>query len=408
MSGSNSAGTTSVPAPSLTDSGFVAPAEVDILAGALADLNAAFGNALNSDLSTPQGQLATTLTAILGNAYDQMMAVFNGVDPARASGQMQDAIGELYFLARRGATATVVSVVCTGSPGTVVPEGTLIQDSSGNKYAADGPITLNATGTATGTFSCTTTGAIDCPVNTVSVYQSVTGLSSVTNPAAGVTGLDQEGRIAFEQRRQESVAANSIGALDAISGSVQAVSGVTDAYVTDNSTGSAVTDGGVSIDPHSLFVCVNGGTDEDVALAILRKKPPGCGYTGTTSVTVSDTNSAYSTAPSYSVQFTRATPTPVYIAVNLQGSSSVPSTAETEIQAAILAAFSGQHGGSRARIGGKLFASRYYAAVAALGSWVQIIEITIGAAANPTGFTALMQIDQIPTLDASNITVTVT
>ncbi|AXH72293.1 MAG: baseplate J-like protein [Caudoviricetes sp.] len=407
MSGSNSAGTTSVPAPSLTDAGFVAPAEADILTGALADLNAAFGNALNSDLSTPQGQLATTLTAILGDAYDQMMAVFDGVDPARASGQMQDAIAELYFLERRRATATIVSVVCTGSAGTVVPEGTLIQDGSGNKYSADGPITLNATGTATGTFSCTTTGAIDCPVNTVSVYQSVTGLSSVTNPAAGVTGSDQEGRIAFEQRRQESVAANAIGALGAIFGAVQAVSGVTDAYVTDNGTGAAVTTGGVSIAAHSLFVCVNGGTDEDIGLAILRKKPPGCGYTGTTSVTVSDPNSAYGTAPSYTVQFTRATPTPVYIAVTLQGSSAVPATAETEIQAAILSAFNGADGGSRARIGGKLFASRYYAAVAALGTWVQIVEITIGTAASPTGFTAQMQIDQIPTLDSSGITVTV-
>lgn len=407
MSDSNTTGVTSVPAPSFSDAGFLAPAEADILTGVLSDISAAFGNGLNTGLSTPQGQLATTLTSILGDFCSQVLAVCNGVDPARASGCMQDAIGLLYFMERRAATATVVSVVCTGSPGTVVQEGTLIQDSSGNKYAADGPITLNVTGTATGTFSCTTAGAIDCPVNTVSVYQSVTGLSSVTNPAAGVTGAAQEGRQAFEQRRQESVAANAIGALGAISGAVQAVSGVTDAYVTDNGTGAAVTTGGVSIAAHSLFVCVNGGTDEDIGLAILRKKPPGCGYTGTTSVTVLDPNGAYGTAPSYPVQFTRATPTPVYIAVTLQSSSAVPATAETEIQAAILDAFNGADGGSRARIGGKLFASRYYATVAALGTWVQIVEITIGTAASPTGFTAQMQIDQIPTLDASGITVTV-
>lgn len=408
MSDSSVTGTTSVPAPSLTEAGFVAPAETAILAGFLSDISAAFGNSLNTALSTPQGQLATTLTAILGDFESQMLAVFNGVDPARASGRMQDAIGLLYFMKRRRATATVVTVVCLGSPGTVVPEGTLIQDSTGNKYAADGPITINATGTGTGTFSCTALGAVDCPINTVSIYQSVTGLASVSNPAAGVVGSEQEGRQAFEQRRQESVAANAIGSLDAISGTVQAVSGVTDAYVTDNSTSAAIKVGGVSIAAHSLFVCVNGGADEDVAQAILRKKPPGCGYTGTTSVTVTDANSAYSTAPSYAVRFTRATPTPVYVSVSLQGSSAVPSTAATEIQTAILAAFNGQDGGSRARIGGKLFASRYYSAVAALGTWARTIEITIGTTAKPTGFTAQMQIDQIPTLDASNIAVTVT
>lgn len=222
-----------------------------------------------------------------------------------------------------------------------------------------------------------------------------------------MTGTDQEGRIAFEERREESVAVNSVGPLAAISGAVQAVSGVTDAYVTDNSTPAATTVNGVTLAPNSLFVCVNGGTDEDIGLAILSKKPPGCGYTGTTSVTVADPNSAYGTAPTYTVQFTRATPTPVYIAVVLQNSSAVPSTAESDVQAAILAVFNGQTAASRARIGSKLLASRYYAAVAGVGPWAEIIEITIGTAANPTGFAVQMQIDQIPTLDASGITVTV-
>ncbi|WP_238703946.1 baseplate J/gp47 family protein [Acetobacter pomorum] len=400
-------GTTSVPAPYFTDAGFVAPSESDMLSGALADINAAFGNLLNTALSTPQGQLAMSLTAILGDAYDQMLALFNGVDPDRASGRMQDAVGKLYFMTRRGATATVVTVVCTGAAGTVIPEGMLIQDGNGKTYAADGAITIDATGTGTGTFSCTETGAIECASSSVSVYQSVVGLSSVTNPSAGVTGSDEESRVEFEQRRQESVAANSVGSLDAVLGAVEAVSGVTDAYVTDNSTDAAETTNGVSIAAHSLFVCVNGGADEDIARAILSKKPPGCGYTGTSSVTVTDSNSGYTTAPSYTVQFTRATPTPVYIAVTLKSSSSVPSTATSDVQAAIISAFNGGDGGARARIASLLFASRYYAPIVALGSWVQIVEITIGTAANPSGFTLQMQADQIPTIEAANITVAI-
>ncbi|MCI1323010.1 MAG: hypothetical protein LKG47_07240, partial [Acetobacter fabarum] len=121
MSGSNTVGTTAVPAPTMTDAGFVAPAESDILAGILDDMNAAFGNVLNTDLSTPQGQLAMSLTAIVGDAYDQMLALFNGVDPARAAGRMQDAIGNLYFMTRKPATATVVTCQCSGAAGTVVP-----------------------------------------------------------------------------------------------------------------------------------------------------------------------------------------------------------------------------------------------------------------------------------------------
>ncbi|MFT9441021.1 MAG: baseplate J/gp47 family protein [Acetobacter papayae] len=399
-------GTTSVPAPSFTDAGFVAPAESDILTGALADLNAAMGGNLNTDLSTPQGQLATSFTAALGDAYDQFLAILNGVDPERAFGRLQDAIGNIYFMTRKGATATVVTVVCTGAATTVVPEGTLVQDPSGYYYAADGAITLDATGTGTGTFSCTTLGAIACAANSISIYQSVTGLSSATNPAAGVTGTDEEGRAAFEARRENSVAGNSVGSLDAIAGSVSAVDGVTAAYVVDNSTAAAVTTGGVSIAAHSLYVCVNGGTDEAVALAILSKKPPGCGYTGTTTVTVTDPNSNYQTPPTYSVSFTRAADTPLYFAVTIKNSASVPSTAATQIQAAILAAFEAD-GGDAGIIGGTVYASAYYAAVAALGSWAKIVEITVGTAASPTGFTAALNINQIPTLDTASITVTV-
>ncbi|MCG4254379.1 baseplate J/gp47 family protein [Acetobacter senegalensis] len=400
-----SGGTTSVPAPVLDATGFIMPEEPDMLAGVLADLNAAFGNTLNTDLSTPQGQLAMSLTAILGDAYDQFLALANGVDPARASGRMQDAIGRLYFMSRLPATATVVTCLCTGVAGTVIPQGALVQDASGNSYAADTAITLDATGTGSGTFSCTQAGEVVCPAQSVGISQSLAGWATVTNPVAGVTGSAVESRTAFEERRRVSVAANAIGPLDAISAAVQAVPGVTDAFVTDNSTASATTMGGVTLAPYSLYVCANGGADQAIAQAILRKKPPGCAYTGSTTVTVTDPNSAYNTAPSYTVSFQRATPTPLFVKVTMVASSTVPSTATTAVQAAIQAAFSGDDGGSRARIGATLYASRFYAGIAALGTWAQIADITLGMTAAPTGFSATFGISQVPTLDPANISV---
>ncbi|MGX7346556.1 hypothetical protein ACWM9A_11770 [Acetobacter pasteurianus] len=122
---------------------------------------------------------------------------------------------------------------------------------------------------------------------------------------------------------------------------------------------------------------------------------------------MTDLNSGYTTAPSYTVQFTRVTPTPVYISVTLKSGFSVLSTATGYVQAAIISAFNGRDGGTRARIASLLFASRYYAPIAALGSWVQIVEITIGIAANPAGFTLQMQADQIPTIEAANIAVAI-
>ncbi|MFT8722599.1 MAG: baseplate J/gp47 family protein [Acetobacter malorum] len=406
LSASNSAtGTTSVPSPVLDATGFIMPEESDMLTGVLADINAAFGNTLNTDLSTPQGQLAMSLTAILGDAYDQFLALANGVDPARAEGRMQDAIGRIYFMSRLPATPTTVTCICTGAAGTVIPQGALIKDQSGNSYTADNALTLDATGTTQGTFTCTSAGEVVCPAGSVTISQSVAGWSAVSNPTAGVTGRAVESRTAFEARRKTSVAVNAIGPLDAISAAVQAVAGVTDAYVTDNSTAQNVTVNGVTLAPHSLYVCVNGGADAEIALAILRKKPPGCAYNGNTTITVADPASSYETPPSYTVSFQRPTPTPVYVMVRLASSAAVPSTVTTDIQTAVQSAFLGDDGGTRARIGSTLYASRFYAAVASLGSWAQITEITVGTSPNPTGFTMQMQADQIPTLDASTISV---
>nr|WP_298794631.1 baseplate J/gp47 family protein [uncultured Acetobacter sp.] len=404
-SGTLAAGTTSVPAPVLDATGFIMPEEADMLTGILADFNAAFGNTLNTDLSTPQGQLATSLTAILGDAYDQFLALANGVDPARAEGRMQDAIGRIYFLSRLPATPTTVTCICTGAAGTVIPQGTLIQDQSGNTYTADETLTLDGTGTTQGLFTCTSAGEVVCPAGSVTISQSVAGWSAVKNPTAGVTGRAVESRTAFEARRKTSVAANAIGPLDAISAAVQAVPGVTDVYVTDNSTSVSVTTNGVTLAPHSLYVCANGGADADIALAILRKKPPGCAYNGSTTVSVADSSGVYGTSPVYTVSFQRPTPTPLYVTVRVASSTAVPSTVTTDIQTAVQAAFLGDDGGTRARIGGTLYASRFYTAVAALGAWAQIVEITVGTSANPTGFTAQVQPDQIPTLEPATISV---
>jgi len=54
------------------------------------------------------------------------------------------------------------------------------------------------------------------------------------------------------------------------------------------------------------------------------------------------------------------------------------------VQNAIIGAFAGADGGPRASIGTTLYASRFYAPVASLGSWAQIISIEIGSNNSPS------------------------
>jgi len=371
--------TTNVPSPTFGATGFVLPAESAILTGVQADINQAFGGTLDQSLTTPQGQLAQSEAAIVGDANSQFLYITNNVDPAFASGRWQDGIAAIYFLTRLAAQPTTLQIACVGLVNVPIPVGAQIQDASGNIYACTVGGTIPISGTITLAFACLTTGPIAVPAsNAVTIYQAIPGWDTVTC-TSGVIGRAVESRAAFELRRQQSVALNSVGMLDSILANVLSVPGVVDAYVIDNDLGTPATIGGITLNANSLYVCVAGSyTNLAVAQAIWLKKPPGCNYTGNTPVTVTDPNPLYSSPPSYTVSFQTAINTPIFFLVTLKNSAAVPSTALAQIQAAFVSAFSGQDGGTVPRLGSELFASRFYSDVAALGSWAQIISLQIG------------------------------
>jgi hypothetical protein len=385
-------GTTSVPSPTFGPNGFVAPLESAILAGVQADMQGAFGGNLNfttaagaTTNSTPQGQLANSEAAIIGDANTAFLELANGVDPAYAEGRMQDAIARIYFITRHPAQPTVLQVVCTGLVGVPIPGGALIEDQSNNLYSCLVGGTIGSNGTVTLPFQCSENGPVAVPSSTsCTIYQAVPGWDTVAI-SSGVIGKAVETRAAFEQRRQNSVAVNSIGSIDAILGAVLSVPGVVDAYVIDNPQPTAQTVGGRTLAANSIYVAVAGSaTNLAVGQAIWSKKAPGCAYTGTTSVVVTDPNPLYSSPPTYTVSFDIATNTSIFLSVTLKNSAAIPSTALASIQTAISNAFSGADGGTIPRMGAEIFASRFYAGIASLGSWANIVTIQLGCINNPS------------------------
>jgi hypothetical protein len=372
--------TTNVPAPIWTPTGFQAPAELDILTARQADINTALGGDVNPDLTTPQGQLASSETAIIGNVNDAFLFMASQFDPKYAVGRNQDALARIYFIERNPAQPTVLQIACTGLAGVVIPVNALIQDASGSTYACTEAGVIPEGGSISLPFANTVTGAIAVPSSTaVSIYQSIPGWDNVTCEG-GTIGRPVESRSDFEARRALSVALNSNGSLPSIIGSVLSVADVIDAIAVENDTGSAATTGGVSLVPHSIYVAVVGGDAQAVAEAIWKKKGPGCSYNGNTTMTVLDTGNGYALPyPAYSVSFQIPAALPILFSVVIVNSSLVPSNAAALIQNAIISAFAGGDGGPRARIGSEVLASRYYAPIAAIGPWMQIVSIEIGS-----------------------------
>lgn len=383
--------TTNVPKPTFGSRGFVPPSEQAIFAGVMADMVAAFGGGLNPAVNTPQGQLASSTAAMVGNFDDIFVKYVNLVDPAFSSGRMQDGIARIYFLERNAAQPTVVQAQCVGGQGVLIPQGALARAADGNAYTCTTGGEIPASGTVTLPFACNVFGPIACPADSLnSIYRAIPGWDSINNADDGVLGNLEEGPRAFEARRRASVALNARGSLPAVRAEVLSIAGVLDVYVTENAAAAPVTKGGVVLAPKSLYVAVVGGDLDAVARAIWSKKAPGCDYTGNTTRTVLDDNSGYSAPlPSYAVTFEVPDALAILFAVNISDNPQVPSNAAALIQTAIILAFAGADGGARASIGATVFASRFYAAVSALGAWAQVISIEIGSNNGPAAaFTA--------------------
>lgn len=376
---------TAVPQIAFGPNGPIIPTEAAILAGVQQDLNAAFGTTLNPGLNTPQGQLATSETAIIGDNYAAFLWYCNQVDPALNSGRFQDAIGRIYFQQRIPGAPTVQPCLCTGLAGVVIPVGALAQDQNQALWICQVAGTIPTGGSITLDFANITDGPLPGPTG-LTIYQTVFGWDSVTPSGDAVPGNLVESAAQFEARRAASVASNARAILDAIQGAVLALPGVLDAYCAENPKSSIVIVGGVALLAHSMYVCVLGGSSTAIATAIWTKKAPGCDYTGNTYVNVSDPSTAYAPPPpTYSVAYEVPSIVSLSVLVTLLNNPGIPSNALTLIQNAIVAAFAGADGGTRAGIGATVRAARYYGVVYRLGPWAQIVNIKIGVlAANLT------------------------
>lgn len=100
-------------------------------------------------------------------------------------------------------------------------------------------------------------------------------------------------------------------------------------------------------------------------------------------------------------------PTRVYFSVNVERSDTLPADAETAIRQAVLTTFNGEDGKNpRARIGSLISVGRYYSAVTALDD-INVTSITVSLDGNTWHAGVTMGIDQMPTLQDSDIAVVV-
>lgn len=389
---------TNVPKIQITDSGLKLPTHQEILSGVLADINAAFGGGLNTEsLETPQGQLASSLAAVIADKNDLIAELVNQINPDYADGIMQDAIAKIYFLERKKAVDSSVECEFIGLAGTIIPKGFAVLDTLGVQWILRDESSILEGGRGTGIF--TAAGVVSAAANTVNQpVRTITGLDRVNNPRPAIPGRELESRADFRRRRQQSVAANAHGTPQSVYSNVAQLDGVSDVYVVDNPKDEAISIGGVTLNPHSIYVAVRGGNDAQIAEQIWRYTGNGCDYNGNTTVIVYDHN-YMDPKPSYEVKFHRPEEVPVYFKVTVAPGAALGY--EIKIQNAIIRHFANLN---LSRIGQSVFSADFFQPVLALEN-IRLLDIQISDKRTNWREEVKVGIGSIPTISFGSIEV---
>lgn len=396
-----------VPSIEITEQGVVAPPTSEVVSGFWDIFVNAFGGDLNTAMSTPQGQLVTSLSAMTQDERNQIIKLINMIDPRYSEGVYQDAIAYIYFLTRKKAIPSIASIEFTGLNGSVIPKGFLLVDENNNQWKASNAYTIGISGIVTGFVESVTLGEISASPNTINrIVVALSGLDRVNNPSAAIVGTTEERPQDFELRRSESVSANSTLVDSAVRGTIANLPDVVDVWVQSNNSSTTTTFGKTNypVERNSILVSVVGGDDYDIAWNILVKAGTGCGIdvNGNTPVTVYDTDSYPVTPPSYDIKFLRPTLTNVYFRLTIEDISKMSYQNELTIKSTLLNAL--KTGATKARIAQVLRAVQY---VAPIANAVSLSIISLEVSLDGSAWSDFLEfgVDQFPTSDESLITV---
>ena len=363
---------------------------------------------LDTEAATPAGQLVDAEAAYLAQVNAELLYLFSQLNPRTAEGVWQDALGYIYFLTRKVAQPTLVTVTCTGLQNTVIPAGAQMQDDDGVRFECQQETIIPAGGSVDVPFQCTEAGPIECPAGTLSsIVTVIPGWDAGLNAAAGVVGRNRESQADFENRRFASVAKNSHGSVFSLQGALADLDGVVDCTVLENPTSATVTKHGVSIPSHSVAICIYGGQDSEIAQTIYEKKDAGCGTTGNTTVTHTATEAGNAV---YTYSIVRPTPTDVHIEVEINKTQQTSATVEQDVIDAVIGDFLGSDsnsGNTRVGLAQTVYASRFSVAVIKTAGVQDLVGITIGLGSGAMGASIDTPGDVEPTISSADITVVI-
>lgn len=300
-----------------SENGVIIPDTADIKETVQNEFKTALGQDLSLEDATPQGRLIDTETTARQSTIAFNANIANTlINISMSSGTALDAWAANFDVYRNGATASRTPVLVTGVPDTVIPANSEASTDAGVIWLAESEIVIDSNGSSPGTFICSRTGAVELGTGQLTniVASSTTGINgweTITNTAPATVGSALESDASLKARLLASIFSGT-ALFGNYASACYGVDNVKDVFAYDNPNEYELVLDNITIPPHSVYVCVDGGNSEEVAYALYSVKSAGCGWCGDTTVTVTD--KTYNSTSS--VTFQTAEPLPLRIAVN--------------------------------------------------------------------------------------------
>jgi hypothetical protein len=318
----------------------IVPDTADILAAVQAEYKGIFGEDLVTTPDTPQGALIVAESLARSYVAENNATIANQLNPNLAGGLFLDALLALTGSYRLPATYTVVSATLSGVPNTQVPKGSLAQETVGlNQFATQALAIIGTGGTVTVNMIAVNPGPITVAIGTLTqiISNTVLGWESVTNPAVqtAIGALRQSDGQAKVFRRQ-TLGAQGTSLPTAMIAGLHLTPGVTSLWFQENTSNASATINGVVMVPNSIYLCVNGGANLDVATTMANKKSGGCAYNNGASATpiTQPVTQPYS-GQIQNVLFDRPDIITIFVQITVIGTPNIPNPIQA-VQTAII------------------------------------------------------------------------
>lgn len=258
--------------------GFKAESFTEILTRLSNGLKNIYGQDINLDQDTPDGQQLGIQANIISDFQDLALYIYNSMDPDLADGANFDKLLKLLARTRLPSSRSTVDIEMVLNKTVSIPASYTIKDLNNQNWIIGTAQTLDA-GTHLVSFYSEDWGNITAEPNTINEQVTIlTEVVSINNPESAISGRDEESIVQVRERRNKILEINASSTIGSIIGKILDLNGVIDAVPYENMT--KIYDPVRDIQPNSYWIVVKGGDISQISEIIAKDKTGGTGLKG--------------------------------------------------------------------------------------------------------------------------------